>query len=120
MLTDYSDFNQAFVDGMKAFLDYSEPDSLRSKEGLMVRRRLSKEDFERRCIQRWAVSELIDSIVNNPYDPVEETTYRLALKLLYFAKNATNASMMNVFIVAEDFIEKHIINLFRTNDEIHP
>ena len=78
---DYSHCNQAFVDGLWAFLEYTEPNSLRTqpKEGLMVRRCLQKGDFEKRCIQRWAISELADSIIKNPYEPVEDTTYKRSM-----------------------------------------
>lgn len=86
----------------------------------MIRRHLTKEDFEKRCIQRWAISELIDSIINNPYEPIEDTTYKLALKLLEFSMNAANENTRRVFIIAEDFIENEVINLFRAKDGIYP
>lgn len=86
----------------------------------MVRRHLTKEDFEKRCIQRWAISELIDSIVNNPYEPIEDTTYKLALKLLEFSMNVANENTRRVFVIAADFIEKEVINLFRAKDGIYP
>lgn len=123
MLTDYSYCNQPFVDGLKAFLDYTTPNSphVQEKEGLIVRRRfMQKQDFEKRCIQRWAISELINSITNNPQDPIEETTYKLALKMFYFANAATNMSVKRVFCIAGDFIEKEVINLFRAREGVYP
>ncbi len=122
MLIDYSYANQAFVDGLKAFLDYSTPNPSRDgmKEGLMLRRRLSKEAFEKRCIQRWAISELINSIIDNPYDPVEETTYKLALKFLHFAQTAATASAKMVFCIAGNFLDKEVINVFRNREGIYP
>lgn len=76
---------QAFVDGLYAFLDYTEPDNLRDniKEGLMVRRHAQdkEKEFEKRCIQRWAISELAKAIVEDPDNPVEDVAYRFALKL---------------------------------------
>ena len=119
---DYSYYNQAFVDGLKAFLDYTAPDSLRNnvKEGLVVRRRLQKQDFEKRCIQRWAISQLTESIINNPSEPIEDTTYKLALKLLSFAVNSTNPNVRNVFSIAAAFIEDEVINLFREKAGIYP
>ena len=64
MTIDYSHCNQAFVDGLWAFLEYTEPNSLRTqqKEGLIVRRCLQKGDFEKRCIQRWAISESMKKV----------------------------------------------------------
>lgn len=123
MLEDYSYCNQPFIDGLKAFLDYTTPNSswAQRKEGLIVRRRsLQKQDFEKRCIQRWAISELIDAITNNPQYPVEETTYRLALKLLCFSNTAADLTMKQVFYIAGDFIEKEVINLFRAKEETCP
>lgn len=101
-------------------MDYTEPDSLRSnvKETLIVRQRLRKQDFEKRCIQRWAIAQLADLISNNPHDTVEDTTYKLALKLLYFAKTATNESVKNVFYIAATFIEDEVIRLFREKEGI--
>lgn len=103
-------------------MDYTEPDSLRSnvKETLIVRQRLRKQDFEKRCIQRWAIAQLADLISNNPHDTVEDTTYKLALKLLYFAKTATNESVKNVFYIAATFIEDEVIRLFREEEGIYP
>lgn len=119
---DYSYCNEAFVDSLKAFLDYTAPHSFDQelKEGLAVRRRWQKSDFEKRCIQRWAISELMDSIVNNPHDSVEETTYKLVLKLLSFEVASTNESMRNVFHIAAEFIEKEVIELFRAKEGIYP
>ena len=82
--------HQAFVDGMYAFLDYTEPDNLRNniKEGLMVCRRAQdkEKEFEKRCIQRWAISELAKTIVEDPDNPVEDVAYRFALKLYGYAE----------------------------------
>lgn len=123
MTIDYSLLcNQAFINGLTAFLEYSAPNSLRSqqKEGLMVRRRLQKENFEKRCIQRWAISELVDSIVKNPHEPVEDTTYKLALKLYSFEKTAHSESMKKVFRIAAEFIDDEVIGLFRTREGMYP
>ncbi|WP_304947406.1 hypothetical protein [uncultured Parasutterella sp.] len=122
MTIDYSHCNQAFVDGLWAFLEYTEPNSLRTqpKEGLMVRRCLQKGDFEKRCIQRWAISELADSISKNPYEPVEDTTYKLALKLYSFEKAAISESMKKVFRIAAEFIDDEVIGIFRTREGIYP
>lgn len=121
-MKDYSCYNAVFVDGLKAFLDYTTPHALDNiaTNGLVIRRRLQKGNFEKCCIQRWTISELIDSIVNNPQDPVEETTYKLALKLLSFEVVATNESMRKVFHIAADFIDKEVIGLFRTKEGIYP
>lgn len=122
MLIDYSYINQAFVDGLKVFLDYSAPNPFRNdvKDGLILRRKPSKEAFEKRCIQRWAISELIDSIINNPNDPVEETTYKLALKFLEFAQTAPTINARMVFAIAGDFLDKKVINLFREREGVYP
>ena len=98
-MNDYSCYNAVFVDGLKAFLDYTTPHAFDNAvtNGLIIRRRLQKDDFEKRCIQRWAISELMNLIVNNPQDPVEDTTYKFALELLSFAAVSTNASMRKVF-----------------------
>lgn len=123
MLVDYSYCNQAFIDGLKTFLDYTAPDpfSSQEKEGLIVRRRCSqKRDFEKRCIQRWSIAELINAILDNPQYPVEETTYKFALKLLSFEENVTDPSMKYVFGIAADFIDKEIINLFRMREGVYP
>lgn len=71
-MNDYSCYNAVFVDGLKAFLDYTTPHAFDNAvtNGLIIRRRLQKDDFEKRCIQRWAISELMNLIVNNPQDPV--------------------------------------------------
>ena len=83
-MNDYSCYNAIFVAGLQAFLDYTTPHALDNTvtNGMVARRRLQKGDFEKRCIQRWAISELMDSIVNNPQEPVEDTTYKLALEFL--------------------------------------
>ena len=122
MLIDYSYLNQAFVDGLKAFLDYSAPNAFRdeTKEGLVPRWRLPKEAFEKRCIQRWAISELVDSIVDNPYDSVEETTYKLTLKFLHFAQTAPSTSAKMIFCIAGDFLDNEVINLFRKGEGVYP
>ncbi len=121
-MNDYSYYNAIFVDGLKAFLDYTTPHVFDNAvtNGLAIRRRLQKSDFEKRCIQRWAISELMESIVNNHQDPVEDTTYKFALKLLSFAAASTNASMRNVFHIAADFIDKEVISLFREKEGIYP
>lgn len=122
MLVDYSYFNQPFVDGLTAFLDYSAPNAFHddTKEGLVPRRRLSKEAFEKRCIQRWAISELVDSITDNPYDSVEETAYKLALKFLQFAQTAPSKSAKMIFWIAGDFLDKEVIDLFRKREGVYP
>ena len=76
MAVDYSYANLAFVDGLQAFLDYTEPNAFRenTNEGVMVRKRVRKEDFEKRCIQRWARSELMYSIAHSPHQSIEDTT----------------------------------------------
>ncbi len=86
----------------------------------MLRRQFSKEAFEKRCVQRWAISELINSIIDNPSDPVEETTYRLALKFLHFAQMATTTTAKAVFAIAGDFLDKEVINVFREREGVHP
>ena len=122
MAVDYSYANQAFIDGLQAFLDYTEPNAFRkfTKDGIMPRKRVRKEDFEKRCIQRWAISELMDSIGRNPHQAVEDTTYQLALQFLAFAKTATNPSARMVFEVAGDFIDKEVIGLFRNREGVYP
>lgn len=122
MLIDYSCFNQAFVDGLKAFLDYSAPNAFpdETKNGLIPRRKLSKKAFEKRCIQRWAISELVDSILDNPHDSVEETTYKLALKFLQFAQTAPSESEKMIFCIAGDFLDKQVISLFRKAEGVYP
>lgn len=123
MVVDYSYANQAFVNGLQAFLDYTEPNAFRKnvvKDGIIPRKRVRKEDFEKRSIQRWAISELIDSIVCNPYEPVEDTTYQLAIKFLAFAKTATNARARMIFEIAGDFIDKEVISLFRNREGVYP
>ena len=122
MAVDYSYANLAFVDGLQAFLDYTEPNAFRenTNEGVMVRKRVRKEDFEKRCIQRWAISELMDSIAHSPHQSIEDTTYQLALKFLAFAGIATNAGARKVFEIAGDFIDKEVIGLFRNRDGVYP
>lgn len=121
-MNDYSCYNAIFVAGLQAFLDYTTPHALDNTvtNGMVARRRLQKGDFEKRCIQRWAISELMDSIVNNPQEPVEDTTYKLALKLLSFEAVATNESTRKVFHIAADFIDKEVIGLFRTKEGMYP
>lgn len=122
MAVDYSYANLAFVDGLQAFLDYTEPNAFRenTNEGIMVRKRVRKEDFQKRCIQRWAISELMDSIAHSPHQSVEDTTYQLALKFLAFAGTATSAGARKVFEIAGDFIDKEVIGLFRNKDGVYP
>ena len=86
----------------------------------MVRKRVRKEDFEKRCIQRWAISELMDSIAHSPHQSIEDTTYQLALKFLAFAGTANNAGARKVFEIAGDFIDKEVIGLFRNRDGVYP
>lgn len=115
---------QAFVDGLYAFLDYTEPHNLRNniKEGLMVRRHAQDKEteFEKRCIQRWAISELAKAIVEDPDNPVEDVAYRFALKLYGYACTSFDAKMRNVFSIAAEFIDKEVIGLFRTEDGVYP
>lgn len=122
MAVDYSYANLAFVDGLQAFLDYTEPNAFRenTNEGVMVRKRVRKEDFEKRCIQRWAISELMDSIAHSPHQSIEDTTYQLALKFLAFAGTTNNAGARKVFEIAGDFIDKEVIGLFRNRDGVYP
>lgn len=122
MTVDYSYANLAFVDGLQAFLDYTEPNAFRenTNEGVMVRKRVRKEDFEKRCIQRWAISELMDSIAHSPHQSIEDTTYQLALKFLAFAGTANNAGARKVFEIAGDFIDKEVIGLFRNREGVYP
>lgn len=122
MAVDYSYANLAFVDGLQAFLDYTEPNAFRENinDGIMVRKRVRKEDFEKRCIQRWAISELMDSIAHSPHQPIEDTTYQLALKFLAFAGTATNTEARKVFEIAGDFIDKEVIGLFRNKEGVYP
>lgn len=122
MAVDYSYANLAFVDGLQAFLDYTEPNAFRenTNEGVMVRKRVGKEDFEKRCIQRWAISELMDSIAHSPHQSIEDTTYQLALKFLAFAGTANNAGARKVFEIAGDFIGKEVIGLFRNREGVYP
>ena len=105
--------HQAFVDGLYAFLDYTEPDNLRNniKEGLMVCRHAQdkEKEFEKRCIQRWAISELAKAIVEDP-----------ALKLYGYVCTSFDVKMRNVFGIAAEFIDKEVIGLFRTEDGVYP
>lgn len=106
------------------FLDYTEPDNLRNniKEGLMVCRHAQdkEKEFEKRCIQRWAISELAKAIVEDPDNPVEDVTYRFALKLYGYACTSFDVKMRNVFGIAAEFIDKEVIGLFRTEDGVYP
>lgn len=122
MIIDHSYSNQAFVDGLKAFLDYTDPNPFQNtpKEGLIIRKCLQKKETERYYIQRWAISELIELIISNPYNPVEETAYQFALKLLRFETDAVDTSVKNVFSIAEHFIEKEVLDLFRSKAGIYP
>lgn len=121
-VVDYSYCNQAFVDGLTAFLEYTDPDPLRRKTNndLVVRRCLQKKDFEKRCIQRWAISELIEAILDDQYNPVEDIAYRFALKLCRFECNSTDEKMRSIFHIAEDFIEKEVIGLFKEREGVYP
>ena len=107
--------HQAFVDGLYAFLDYTEPDNLRNniKEGLMVCRRTQdkEKEFEKRCIQSWR--KPLWKIRTIP-------SYRFALKLYGYACTSFDAKMRNVFGVAAEFIDKEVIGLFRTEDGVYP
>lgn len=118
-ILDYSYCNQAFIDGLNIFLDYTDPDPSTKEqiEGLILRRCLQKKEFKKRSIQRWAISELIGAITNDPYHPIEDIVYRFTLKLCSFEKHSIDADMRNVFHMAEDFIEKEIISLFREKEE---
>lgn len=122
MSTDYSYYNQAFVDDLNAFLDYTIPNTFpdREKGGLVVRRCLTREDYEKRCIQRWAISELVDLIANNPYDQFEDTAYKFALKLLSFEIIAIDEDVKRCFHIASDFIDKEVIGRIRANEGIYP
>lgn len=121
---DYSYVNQIFVDGLYAFLDYTDPCSLRntSKEGLLPRRCLrdKEKEFEKRCVQRWSISELAKTISNDPYNPVEDIAYRFALKMYGFACGSSDAKMRNVFSIAAEFIDKEVIGLFREQHGVYP
>lgn len=111
--------HQAFVDGLYAFLDYTEPDNLRNniKEGLMVCRHAQdkEKEFEKRCIQRWAISELAKAIVEDPDNLVEDVAYRFALKLYGYVCTSFDVKMRNVFGIAAE-----VIGLFRTEDGVYP
>lgn len=119
---DYSWCNQPFIDGLKAFLDYTDPDPSRKKTDgcLAIRRCLQKKEFEKRCIQRWAISELIEAIVNDPDHSVEDIAYRLALKLCSFAIDAPDEHTRRIFSIASDFIDKEVIGLFRKEEGVYP
>lgn len=120
---DYSWCNQPFVDGLYAFLEYTDPDPSKKKlatNSLAVRRCFQKKEFEKRCIQRWAISELIEAILSDPEHSVEDISYRLALKLCSFAVNAPDEHARNIFSTAEDFIEKEVIGLFKKEEGVYP
>ena len=120
---DYSWCNQAFVDGLYAFLDYTDPDPSKRKpsvNGLAVRKCFQKKQFEKRCIQRWAISELIEAILSDPEHPIEDIAYRLALKFCSFAINAPDERVRNTFSIAEEFIEKEVIGLFKKKEGVYP
>lgn len=115
---------QEFVDRLYAFLDYTDPETFRNriKEGLVMRHcPQSKEDvFERRSIQRWAISELAKAILEEPENSVEDVTYRFALKLYGYACDSPDKKMRNVFSIAAEFIDKEVIGLFRERDGVYP
>lgn len=115
---------QEFVDGLHAFLDYTDPETFRNhiKEGLVVRHcsQNKEEAFERRCIQRWAISELTKAILDEPENPVEDITYRFALKMYGYACNSPDEKMRTVFSIAAEFIDKEVIGLFRERDGVYP
>ena len=117
---DHSYVNEAFIEGLRTFLDYTDPAQIPPKNGLMVRRHFQKEQFEARCIKRWAVSELVDYISVNPCIPVEESTYEFALMLLQFKENAAEASVKKIFAIAEDFIEKEVLDIFKAEEGVYP
>ena len=123
-LIDYSYTNQAFVDSLYAFLDYTDPCSLRNtpKKGLIPRRCLrdKEKEFEKRCIQRWSISELAKTIAEDPYNPVQDIVYRFALKLYGFACSSSDERMRSVFLIAAEFIDKEVIGLFREADGVYP
>lgn len=123
-LIDYSPINQVFVNGLYAFLDYTDPCLIRntSKECLILRRspRDKEKEFEKRCIQRWSISELAKTIANDPYNPVQDIAYRFALKLYGFACSSSDERMRNVFSIAAEFIDKEVIGLFREADGVYP
>lgn len=121
-MTDYSYYNQAFADGLAKFLDYTDPYPFkhRAKNSLLVQKTLSKREFEKRSIQRWAISELLEAIMDDPWHPIEDITYRFALKLCSFELTANDPMAKNIFHIAAEFIDKEVINLFRRKEGVYP
>ena len=120
---DYSWCNQPFVDGLYTFLEYTDPDpskKIPAMNSLAVRRCIQEKEFEKRCIQRWAISELIEAILSDPEHSVEDISYRFALKLCSFAINAPDEGVRNVFNIAADFIEKEVIGIFKKEEGMYP
>lgn len=115
---------QEFVDGLHAFLDYTDPKTFRNhiKDGLATRRypQNREKTFERNSIQRWAISELTKAILEEPENSVEDITYRFALRLYGYACNSSDKKMRNVFSIAAEFIDREVIGLFRERDGIYP
>lgn len=121
-MTDYSYYNQPFVDGLAAFLDYTDPYPLdrKSENGVMAQKTLTKKEFEKRSVQRWAVSELMEAILDDPWHPIEDIVYRFALKLCYFEVTAADTTAKSVFHIAEEFVEKEVIGLFHEKEGVYP
>ena len=120
---DYSWYNQPFVNDLYAFLDYTDPNPSKKKPAinkLAVRRCLQKEAFEKRCIQRWAISELIKVILDDPEHSIEDISYRFALKRCSFSIISPDEHVRKVFRIAEDFIEKEVIGFFRNKEGVYP
>lgn len=68
--------------------------------------------FEESCFSRWAAAELIEAILDHPFDDPEDIIEQFALKMIFYSAVADGTDEGRIFSIAADFADE-CLTLFR-------
>lgn len=68
--------------------------------------------FEESCFSRWAAAELIEAILDHPFDDPEDIIEQFTLKMIFYSSVADGTDEGRIFSIAADFADE-CLTLFR-------
>ena len=74
-----------------------------------------KQLFEELSYSRWAAFEILQSLMDHPFDPPDEVVERFMLKMALYSWSSKDEKKQRIFSIAEDTAEE-ILYLFRSMD----
>lgn len=70
-----------------------------------------KDEFKQRSYSRWAVSEMLTLLSENPFTLADEIVYEFVVKMIYFKAICQNKSNEQIFSTAADIADDILMML---------